>query len=137
MLKNVNRIPILPFMVFFGISLIYSCTSRKDYTKRLASGHISDICDACYHLGETRDTSAVQLLLDRILDPRRSTNLFYKGMCVNYCRLVALKKISGLPSGRKPDQFDVDTVAALFYLDWAVKRGFIKSKEDVDIDYFK
>jgi hypothetical protein len=106
-----------------------------EYTKGLESGHTNDICDACYHFGEARDTSAVKLLLNGILDPRISTNLFFKGMSVNYCRLAALENISGLPSGRKTAQFDVDTIAALFYLDWAVKEGYIKNKKDVDIDY--
>ena len=128
---------ILPFVIFWGMSLMYSCNSNKKYLVGLASDQANVICDACYHLGEAGDTSAVPLLLNGILDPRRSTDLHYKGMSVNYCRLGALNKISGLPSGRRPVQFNVDTVATLFYLDWAVKQGYIMNKKDVDIDYQK
>jgi len=107
------------------------------YKKDLLSDDVTTICNASYKLGEARDTSAVKLLLTKILDPRRSTNLKYKGLCVAYCRTGALKKISGLDFGRKIDQFDPDTTAVNFYLDWAVRQGYLKGKNEIDIYYFK
>jgi hypothetical protein len=86
-------------------------------------------------LGELKDTSAIKPLFTKILDPRISTNLRFKGMSVNYCRLVALRKISGVDIGRNIYQFGLDTAATLFYLDWAVKEGFLKNKDEVDIYY--
>ena len=61
----------------------------------------------------------------------------FKGMTVNYCRLGALKKISGVDLGRKLDQFTVDTAASNFYLDWAIKQGYLKDKSEVNIYYSK
>jgi hypothetical protein len=92
---------------------------------------------ACYELGEARDTSAVKFLFVKILDPRISTDIRFKGMCVSYCRLTALKKIAGLDPERKISQFEVDTLAVNYYLDWAIKEGYLNNKNDVDINYLK
>jgi len=115
----------------------YSCTLTEKYKQDLLSDDQNKIDEACYKLGEAKDTSAVKLLLTKILDPRMSTNIRFKGMTVNYCRLSALKKISGVDIGRKFDQFGVDTVATNFYIDWAVRQGYLKDKIEVDISYYK
>ena len=73
-----------------------ACSSSEDYKKDLLSDNQNKIDNACYELDELKDTSAVKPLLTKALDPRISTNLKFKGMSVNYCRLVALKKISGV-----------------------------------------
>jgi hypothetical protein len=97
--------------------------------------HPTIIDKAAYKLGERKDTSAVKPLLTNILDMRMSTNLNFKGMTVCYCRLTALKKISGVEPLLKLNQFEVDTAAVQFYLDWAVKEKYIKSKSDININY--
>jgi hypothetical protein len=97
--------------------------------------HPTIIDKAAYKLGERKDTSAVKPLLTNILDMRMSTNLNFKGMTVCYCRLTALKKISGVEPLLKLNQFEVDTAAVQFYLDWAVKEKYIKSKSDMNINY--
>jgi hypothetical protein len=79
--------------------------------------HPTIIDKAAYKLGERKDTSAVKPLLTNILDMRMSTNLNFKGMTVCYCRLTALKKISGVEPLLKLNQFEVDTAAVQFYLD--------------------
>lgn len=124
-------------IIFFGFVFFFSCTSREKYKRDLLSDDKTKIDRACYELGEAKDTSAVRLLLTKALDPRISTNLRFKGMSVNYCRLGALRKISGIDIGRKIDQFGTDTAATLFYLDWAVKQGYLKDKGEVDIYYNK
>ena len=121
------------FILFYF--LLLSCTSREKYKKDLLSNDKTKIDIACFELSELKDTSAIKPLFTKILDPRISTNLRFKGMSVNYCRLGALKKISGVDIGRKIDQFGPDTAATLFYLDWAVKEGFLKNKDEVDIYY--
>lgn len=117
--------------------LLTSCTSTEKYKNDLLSDNKNKIDNACYELGELKDTSAIKLLLTKALDPRISTNLKFKGMSVNYCRLGALKKISGVDIGRRFDQFGPDTVATNFYLEWAVKQGYLKDKSEVDINYYK
>jgi hypothetical protein len=117
--------------------LLTSCTSSEKYKKDLLSDDINKIDNACYELGELKDTSAIKLLLTKALDPRISHNLKFKGMSVNYCRLGALKKISGVEIGRKIDQFRCDTTATQFYLDWAVEHGYLKDRNEVDINYNK
>jgi hypothetical protein len=93
--------------------------------------------EAAYELGERKEISAVKPLLTNILDPGTSTNLNFKGMTVCYCRLMALKKISGLEPLSKIDQFSVDTLAAEFYLNWAVKEKYIKSKNEIDLNCYR
>jgi hypothetical protein len=112
-----------------------SCNDKDIYKRDLLSNDIDKIDEACFKLGEAKDTSAVKLLLINILDPRMSTNLRYKGMTVNYCRLGALRKIAGTDFGRKIDQFKVDTIATNIYLDWAVRKGYIRNTGEVDIYY--
>jgi hypothetical protein len=113
-----------------------SCNSTDQYKRDLLSNDVKKIAHACRKLGELNDTSAIKPLLTKALDPRMSTSLRYKGMCINYCRLIALKKISGVDIGRKIDQFEPDTAATHFYLDWAVEQGYVKYSDEVDIDYY-
>ena len=95
------------------------------------------IIQAAFKLGERKDVSAVKPLLANILDPRMCTNINFKGMTVCYCRLGALQKISNLKPPIKLDQFEVDTIAAQFYLNWALKKGLIKSKEEINLNYYR
>lgn len=120
-----------------GFILLNSCKSTEKYKKDLLSDDKDKIDKACHELGEAKNTSAVKLLLTKALDPRISHNVRFKGMSVNYCRLMALKKISGVHIGRKIDQSGPDTLATLFYLDWAIKQGHINDRNEVDITYIK
>ena len=93
--------------------------------------------NAASKLGERKERTAVVPLLTNILDPSTSTDIRYKGTNVCYARLVALQKISGLKYPTSFIQFDVDTAAANFYLSWAYKEDFIKSKEDIELRYYR
>lgn len=99
--------------------------------------HPTSIDQAAYELGRRKDTSAIKSLLQNSLDPRMSTNLKFKGFSVNYFRISALQEISGLALGRKIDQFGPDTSATIFYLNWAIKKGFIKKAADVSLKYLE
>jgi len=127
----------LPHLVSY-ISIIlmfFSCSSNEKYKQDLSSDNIDKIDMACFKLGELKDTSAVKLLLTKALDPRMSTHIRFKGMSVNYCKLIALRKISAVSPEKKINQFWPDTAATLFYLDWAIKQGFIKDIKEVNIYY--
>jgi hypothetical protein len=117
--------------------LYYSCFSLRTYRKDLHSDNHDAIDYACYKLGEAKDTAAIKLLLIKILDPRMSTNLHFKGMTVNFCKPVALRKITGAGTQIKFNRFIVDTASSYFYLDWAIRNSYIKSKDDIDIYYYK
>jgi hypothetical protein len=65
-----------------------------------------------------------------------STNMNFKGMTVCYCKLCALKKISGLSPPIEMDQFWVDTAIAKFYLEWAIKEKIIESEREIDLAYY-
>jgi len=124
-------------LLFPGYLFFNSCTPTKDYKQDLLSDNASIIDEACYRLGEAKDTSAVRLLFTKILDPRISHALRFKGMTVNYCRLGALRKILGVDVGRKLNQSKVDTAATNFYLDLAISQGYLKDRNDADIYYYK
>lgn len=112
-------------------------TRSERYKHDLDSkNYTSTIVIAADKLGQMRDTSAIKLLLTHILDPRMSTNLFHKGISVNYQKLLALKEISGVSMGREIMRWEIDTPAVYFYLDWAFKNHFIKNKSEIDLDYY-
>jgi hypothetical protein len=127
-------------IIFFKLIPVFcilsSCNSSEKYKLDLASeNHPTIIIKAAFELGEARDTSAVIPLLKNILDPRMSTNIHFKGMTVCYCKLVALKKITGLKPLQNVNQFEVDTLAANFYYKWAIGKGLIKDGDRLDIYY--
>jgi len=130
-----------PFIIkslflLWSCTLLISCKDNEYYKKELSSrNHATDILEAAYELGEQKDTSAIKLLLTNILDPRMSTNLKFKGMTVCYGRLGALRKITGASPSWKIDQFSQDTVAVNFYLTWAVTKGIVQNRSDIDIEY--
>jgi hypothetical protein len=133
-----NKLFLLDLLfILMGIAIIYNyCFSPVACRKALLSDNLYEIDNACFYLGEVRDTASVKLLLTNILDPRRSTNLRFYGMGVNYCRLVALRKISGVGSEIKLNQFIVDTPTTYFYIRWAISHGYIRRRSDINIFYY-
>jgi len=130
--------PFIPKLLFllWLCTFLSSCKDNEHYKKELGSrNHATDILEAAYELGEQKDTSAIIPLLTNILDPRMSTNLKFKGMTVCYGRLGALQKITGASPSWKIDQYSQDTAAVNFYLTWAVTKGIVQNKSDIDIVY--
>ena len=111
--------------------LFFSC---HDYKKDLTSGDKTKIMEACFELGEAKDTSAVKSLLTKIIDWRESTNLRFKGMSVYQCRVGALRKISGIQTNYN---YYPDTAVVNIYLKWAIQKGFIKNIDEIDLYYDK
>jgi hypothetical protein len=119
-----------------GFSLLVSCTKTNMYKQDLLSNDVDKICKAAYKLGETQDTTSVRLLLTKILDPRVSHDIRFKGMSVNQCRLGALRKISGLQYKSKPGDYKTDTLASELYLNWAINKGYVKDKSEISLNYY-
>lgn len=117
--------------------LIFRPSNAKLRADMDSKNHTTTIIKAAYKLGERKDKLAIKPLLANILDPRVSTNMNFKGMSVCYCKLGALKKISNLSPPIELNQFSVDTIAAKFYLDWAIKEKFIEPGEEIDLTYYK
>jgi hypothetical protein len=125
----------LLFLLLLGL-LVASCTDNEHYKRELNSqNHATTILKAAYKLGEQKDASAIKPLLTNILDPRMSTSLKFKSMTVCYGRLGALRKITGVAPLWKIEQFSQDTAAANFYLGWAISKGIIQNKNEIDIEY--
>ncbi len=137
-LVNKLRITFRLLLFWYCTSVVLCCcTSAAQYKQDLPSGDINKIDSACYQIGEARDTSAVKFLLAKILDPRVSTRLKFYGMPVNYCRLVALRKISGIETAKMLNQLRVDTPATYFYLKWTMAKGYLKNKNEAVIFYVR
>ena len=132
-----RKFKIIVVLLSVGLLLYFILrpTNQKLKKDLYYKNHPTIIDKAAYELGERKDTSAVKALLTNILDTRMSTNLNFKGMTVCYCRLIALKKISGLQPPLSLDQFEVDTTAVEFYLDWAIKENYINTRNEIDINY--
>ncbi len=120
------------FLLLLFASFLFS--SCHDYKKDLESDDKTKIMKACYELGEAKDVSAVKPLLTKIIDGRISNNLRFKGMCVYQCRIAALSKISGINISYS---YKPDTTVVNLYIDWAIKKGYVKDREDIDLYYSK
>ena len=127
---------ILVFIILMvAVYFILRPSTKKLIADLDSKNHTTTKVKAAYKLGERKEKTAVVPLLTRILDPSTSTNLSFKGMTVCYAKLIALSKISGI---QPPNELniEVDTMAAKFYLNWAIKEGYIKSEKEIDLTYF-
>jgi hypothetical protein len=120
-----------------GILVLNSCANTENYKQNLLSDDKEKIIQASYELGEIRDTTSVKNLLNKALDPRITHNIKFYGVSVNYSRLIALQKISNNTYKKKINQQQVDTIATIFFRDWAIKNKYLKNETEVDIYYLK
>jgi len=124
------------FLITITLLAFVCCNSIEKYKHDLDSkNHPTNIAKAAYFLGQIKDTGAIGPLLTNVLDPRMSTNLRFKGMTMCYCKLVALRKITGVEPPKKLNQFRQDTSVAEFYLNLAIERGYIKTRDQIDLTY--
>jgi hypothetical protein len=119
-----------------GLLILISCSNTENYKQDLLSNDKEKIIKASYELGEIRDTSSVKNLLNKALDPRITHNLKFNGMSVNYSKIRALQKISNNAYKGKINQHEVDTIATIFFRDWAIKNKYLKNKEEIDINFY-
>jgi hypothetical protein len=126
-------------LLLSGIILyfLYRPTNAKLRDDLSAKNHPTTIIKAAFKLGDRKDKLAIKRLLTNILDPRMTTNLRFKGISVCYSKLKALEKISRLSPTIELDQFSVDTMAAKFYLNWAIREKIIQTGEEIDLTYYQ
>lgn len=114
--------------------LFNSCMQEDDVKKNLLSGDRDLIIESAIWLkeNEVKDTSIVTQLLTHILDGRISTSATYYMKTPYLTRISALEKVTGI---KYPDKIseEPDALVVDYYLDWAVKKGFIKKKDDIDV----
>jgi hypothetical protein len=113
--------------------ILVSCgkESETGMLNGLKSCNKDSICIASNYFGEHKNRSIVRHLLTGIEDQRISHNIHYKGMSVYYCKMVALRKISGLnikvTEAEEPNPEKIQK-----FIDWAVENQLIGKKEKVD-----
>ncbi|WP_439185109.1 hypothetical protein [Carboxylicivirga taeanensis] len=108
---------IIIIFVYMLISLGACHYSNDDLSLLTKSSKIEDHMEACQIIGETKNIKYLPFLFDNLNDPRVSHHIHYKGMSVYQCKIIALKKISGLKPPNaityKPDSCNIQ-----FYIDW-------------------
>jgi hypothetical protein len=116
------------------IFIFNSCMQVDDVKKNLVSGDRDLIIESAIWIkeNEIKDTSVVIALLTHILDSRISTSVKYYMQTPYLTRISALEKLTGIRYSDKINE-DPDALIVDFYLDWAVKKGFIKTKNDINV----
>ena len=105
--------------------------SESKMLNGLKSCDKDSICIASYYFGEQKDRSVIKHLLTGIEDSRISHDIRHKGMSVYYCKMVALRKISGMninvTEREKPDSKKIQK-----FIDWAVENQLIGAEENIN-----
>lgn len=116
----------------FLLSLIFLSCGQESESKMLnglKSCNKDSICIASYYFGEHKDRSVVRELLSGIEDSRISHDIRHKGMSVYYCKMRALRKISGLNINvTQKENPDLEKIQK--FIDWAVENDLIDEKEN-------
>ena len=102
----------------FFILFATSCTTNKKIEDLLKSSDKDDIISGAHKAGKKRNKVFVPLLLQNANDPRRSTNLKFKGISVYQAKMIALGKIFG-QKPMKEVTMDPDSSVIKFYLNLA------------------
>jgi len=105
--------------MIFCILLFVSCEdySNQEINQLLRSDDPEKIIKALYLIGEKRDTTFLQEIIDNPYDPRVSHDLRFKGISVYQSKMIALKKISGTLPPREIT-YQPDSVIVKFYCKW-------------------
>jgi hypothetical protein len=61
----------------------------------LKSNDPDSIITAAYYLGELKDTTSIDILMNNLNDPRVTNKLRFKGISVYQAKTIALEKITG------------------------------------------
>jgi hypothetical protein len=101
---------------------------RDEMLRGLRSCDKDSICIASYYFGERGDKSVTRELLTGIEDKRISHHIRHKGMSVYYCKMGALRKLSGLDiKVRQTD--NPDTTKIKKFIDWASDNKLIDTEK--------
>jgi hypothetical protein len=93
-----------------------------------------DVINVCYDIidSKPKDCTLVVALLTHIIDCRTSTNFSHYGECPYESRIKALEVVTGSKAPYKLGEA-ADALMINFYMDWALKKKLIKSKDDIDV----
>lgn len=112
-----------------------SCTSIEYIKQDLTGGEVESIIRTAVWLqkNEVKDTSVTVQLLTHILDPRlcsSSSKYYLETPYVN--RVLALEKVTGKKCPYKIEE-KLNASIVDYYLEWAVNKKLIKTKDDIDV----
>ena len=113
--------------------ILLSCRQepKREMIKGIRSCNADSICAASYYFGEQGDRTVVKQLLTGIEDVRVSHDIRHKGMSVYYCKMGALRKISGLDV--RVGQTDrPDSIKIRQFIEWAADNELINKNEKID-----
>lgn len=127
------------FYIFLIVisNALYGCSNSdvEDIKATLVfeQDHVK-IIESCYLIKDKKitDSSLVVPLLTHILDSRVSHSFSYYGQTPYQARVLALEVITGQKPPTKVTYKD-DALVVDFYLDWALKQGLLKSKDEIDV----
>lgn len=109
--------------VFALISFTF-CQSKKDkIVKFLKSNEVDSLMQGIYMVGETKDTTFVDKILQDPIDTRISHHLRFKGMSLYRQKMLTMRKLTGTPPPHEiTDQ--PDSIIVQFYIEKAKERGW-------------
>ena len=122
-------------LLFFSSIVLQGCSNNIEDVKKVLSSPDEDedeVIEACYWIlnNQITDTSVVKNVLTYIIDIRMSTSFEYYAQNPYQLRIKVLEKITGSkPPGEIKDLADASIID--HYLDWAIHRGLIKTKDDI------
>ncbi len=77
-------------------------------------------------IGENRDTTFVESIFKNLDDQRISHDYSFKGVSVYQSKMIAIKKISGIPPPKKINYKKDDSIIN-FYRKWATENNLLDS----------
>ena len=92
-----------------------SCSDNKEIFRLLKSTDKEDVIQGAFQAGESGDKHFIPLLLQNAADPRRSTDIFFKGITVYQSKMIALQKILKL-SPPNEISYKIDSNVIKFYI---------------------
>ncbi|OIQ17257.1 MAG: hypothetical protein BM557_08570 [Flavobacterium sp. MedPE-SWcel] len=118
--------------IYLYILLVFaiSCNEKSGQTdneisEKINSSNTNQIVTGYYYIGEEEKTKFIPNIFENPTDARISHSMEYKGISVYQSKMIAMKKISGLPAPNSINSTP-DSLVIKFYYDWAIKNNYIK-----------
>ncbi|AFD07511.1 hypothetical protein Solca_2472 [Solitalea canadensis DSM 3403] len=115
-------------MLIITLIIFCNCSHKNDRVKiveLLNSTYVGDNIKAYYLIGESRDTSFIRELVKDPYDSRVTNNLEFKGISVYQAKMIALRKLTGVPPP-KIITYEPDSLIGEFYINLLRERKLIK-----------
>jgi len=112
-------------IILIGLYFLYKPRYDDNSLKRmLLSDNKEDMINALLYAAKTKNTSMVKYILREPFDARISHNISHYGQSVYQVKMLAMQKLTGVESNN-PVNYIPDTAVVEFYVDVAVKRGWL------------